>query len=316
MAIQCDYLVSNFFTLGARLKQEVWFEKNKILIQPHETDEKEIVFSIFDKDVDASAIHNEGQNAKNMVLEYLRSCSLVANHSSIIAGGIRGTPQNSLDKKYMLLGFHGSIDINDQEERKKLTELYPKFIDETKIMHEAILPILKCNEFLQLAMTYAFHGFEISRNHKAFLINSTMSLEAMFNEGPSDIAYKLAMRIAFLSGITGFDPIEVFDKVKKMYRLRNKVVHGSNTPSQNFRDISIYDIYKYATHCIKLMIILCKNRMEKNSKCKEIIIKEIDHAILDPEKANELSEELARGLKIFDISVLNQIQSTNIVPVP
>ena len=310
--IQSDYLVVNFFTMGARLTREVWFEKDKILIQPHNKHEAGIVFSIFDKHVKTN---QDEENAKNAVLEYLRSCSLVANHSSIIAGGIRITSQNKLDKKYLLINSHGSIDIADEAEKKKLAKLYPKFIEETKTMHKTILPILKYNAFLQLALTCTFHGFEISKNPKEFLINSIMSLEAMFNEGSGDIAHKLAMRIAFLMGIIEQDPVKVFEETKKLYKLRNLIVHGG-TKQQNLQGVNIYAAYHYAINCIKIMIVLCMNRQGQKSDCKTIILNEIDHAILNPKKANMVREEVVKGLKIFDIAVWDQIQHTKIIPIP
>jgi hypothetical protein len=128
-------------------------------------------------------------------------------------------------------------------------------------------------------------------------------LRALFNEGPSDIKYKLSLRAAFLLGLSDIDPIEAFDKLKDFYNKRSKLVHGGGTLPH---DPDRYLVSKYTRRSIILFMILLNDEKRRNiskSKRKIEILSEIDHAMLNHDMRNSLKIEIKKGLKDFKLTI-------------
>ena len=128
-------------------------------------------------------------------------------------------------------------------------------------------------------------------------------MEALFNEGPSDIKYKLSHRAAFLLGLCDINPIEAFEKLKDIYNKRSKLVHGGGNLYHN-PDTSSFS--KYTRRSIIIFMILLKNeerRKISRKKRKIEILKEIDYAMLNEDRRKSLKKEINKGLRDFKLPI-------------
>lgn len=128
-------------------------------------------------------------------------------------------------------------------------------------------------------------------------------MEALFNEGPSDIKYKLSHRAAFLLSLCDMDPIEAFENIKVLYNKRSKLVHGGGSLNH---DPDRHLISKYTRRSIIIFMILLSNEKRQNiskKNRKNEILKEIDHAMLNEEMRSSLKKEINKGLKNFKLSI-------------
>lgn len=66
------------------------------------------------------------------------------------------------------------------------------------------------------------------------LIDFTIGLEALFAEGPGDLRFKLASRIARLLGKTKDERIRISIAIKKIYDFRSTIVHGEIQKDPDF----------------------------------------------------------------------------------
>ena len=137
-----------------------------------------------------------------------------------------------------------------------------------------------------------------------------ISLESMFNEGPSDIKYKLSHRAAFLLGLGGIDSIKAFEKLKVFYNHRSKLVHGVGISPY---DPDRYLVSSYTRKAITIFLILLSNSDRKaigKKKRKERILKEIDHAMLDHSKYKLLKQEVRKGLNGFKLNIPRRFEGS------
>jgi hypothetical protein len=134
-------------------------------------------------------------------------------------------------------------------------------------------------------------------------INATMSLESLFNDGDSDIKYKLTHRASFVLGLSGFEPIEVFENLMLFYRFRSRLVHGD----EKIKDVENKgNLSRYARRSIIIMHILLNNSKRKKIKIndrKKEILKEIDYAMLLPSERDSLQKEIKKGLEDFILKI-------------
>ena len=58
-------------------------------------------------------------------------------------------------------------------------------------------------------------------------VDAMVCLEALLNEEPNNIKFKLSMRGALMFGLSGFDTNKTLSRLKELYNLRSRIVHGS-----------------------------------------------------------------------------------------
>src|SRR5690606_19007408 len=130
---------------------------------------------------------------------------------------------------------------------------------------------------------------------------AVICLEALFNEGPSDISYKISHRAAFLIGILEGNGADIFEDLKRIYRHRNSLVHGQGASSGRSKD-STYKVERYARRSLIIFLILLQQKQRKGiggKKRKQELLREIDHAMLDSERTEQLRKEIERGMGAF-----------------
>ena len=64
-------------------------------------------------------------------------------------------------------------------------------------------------------------------NRALRLISNLIALEALLNPGKAEVRYRVSRNLAVLLGSGQEDSIEIFEKMKKLYDTRSKIVHGN-----------------------------------------------------------------------------------------
>lgn len=130
-----------------------------------------------------------------------------------------------------------------------------------------------------------------------------ISLESLFNEGHSDITYKISHRAGFLLGLCDIDSVKAFEKLKTFYNHRSQLVHGNGATAH---DPDRYLVSHYTRKAIIIFLILLNNSerqsIGKNKRKKEIL-KEIDYAMFDGNRRKSLKQEIKKGMNDFKLKI-------------
>lgn len=291
--LQWNFVIKGLIPEQVKLKRKVWLKKGKLLL---EKKNDELHAYLLGDDSDRF-------NKEEKISPYLRFSSLVSGNASDIEGG-GGVGLKSKEelgqKKFGSVSFKVIIPpeaITDMEQYAH------KFIGFIGKLHDKYISIVTDNEFIEIALDYFYEAEKKFIYSDEGFINATISMEALFNEGPSDIKYKLSLRAAFLLGLCGMDPIEAFEKIKTLYNKRSKLVHGRGSLNH---DPDRHLISKYTRRSIIMFLILLSNKerqgISKNNRKSEIL-KEIDHAMLNEESRPLLKKEINKGLKNFKLTI-------------
>ncbi|MGP6207925.1 hypothetical protein ACNF42_07870 [Cuniculiplasma sp. SKW3] len=95
----------------------------------------------------------------------------------------------------------------------------------SKFLREVSLP------FTELPLNMAFSSFELSYTvnfENLSFVSCITGLECLLSEDSSEISYKISRNMAILLGRDEESSKDVFNKVKKLYSNRSKIVHGVN----------------------------------------------------------------------------------------
>jgi hypothetical protein len=190
-------------------------------------------------------------------------------------------------------------------EKTSITEEFKNFLEQTKkILAKYNIPSQRFS-FLSLAKEYAYTSrlnFQIYDPNKDsdtdYLLrgftDAIISLEALFNEAPNDISYKIAMRASFILSLTGLSRIETFADIKKAYGYRNDIVHGKKKVELDKEFVD--RIQMYAGRSVQCMHALCL-KFDGN---KQDLIKMMDEAMLVTSKVQDMRQQVKNGLHDFE----------------
>lgn len=276
-----------------KLKRKVWWKEGELLLK--QEGDKLHAYLLGD---DTDPFHNEER-----ITPYLRISCLISNNAPDLEGG-GGAGISSKEELGTKPIYSASVSdgISIPDEAIKDIEIYTtKFIGFIGRLHDKYNDVVSDNKFMEIALDYFYEAEKIFVYSNDGFINAMISMEALFNEGPSDIKYKLSHRAAFLLGLCDIDPFEAFEKLKVFYNNRSKLVHGvGNLPYDPDR----YLVSSYTRHSIIIFLILLKNKERRKigrKKRKTELLKEIDHAMLNEEKRKSLKKEIKKGLKDFKL---------------
>lgn len=178
-----------------------------------------------------------------------------------------------------------------------------KFLRFIGKLHDKYILVISENEFIKIALDYFYEAEKKFVYSNEGFISAVISMEALFNEGPTDIKYKLSHRAAFLLSLCEIDPIEAFEKLKDTYNKRSKLVHGKGSLPH---DPDRYLVSKYTRKSIIIFLILLnseeRRKIGKDDR-KISLLKEIDYAMLDENKRKSLKKEITKGIKEFMLPV-------------
>lgn len=274
-----------------QLKKKVWLKKDEILLQ-----------SKNDKLFAYIPGTEQGFGDESKIVPYLWISSLLTYRSAEIAQA-GGTTIESL--RELGTGPRLSASVRRVYSKEAIAELEkhaPKFIASVSKLYEKYERQVSDNEFISIALDYFWESEKKGIFKKEGFIDATVSLEALFNENPSDISYKLSHRAAFLLGLGGLDSIKVFEKIRTFYSHRSKIVHGAGSSKKQIEEAHLLSEYTRKSIII-FLILLKEERFEKvgKKKRKQTILKEIDYAMLDPQHKKRISNEVKRGLRHFKL---------------
>ena len=71
---------------------------------------------------------------------------------------------------------------------------------------------------------------------KLRIVPFTIALESLFNTSEQEVGYSLRIRCASFLGENKAEKEELIRKIKKIYELRSRVVHGSSLPNKVLKD--------------------------------------------------------------------------------
>lgn len=297
---QCNFVVSNLFIGNVELPEQIWIEAGEILLKPQG---KIILACVLARGHDD---YQSMDKARRKLIAYLQTCSLFSSQVPQIEGGnwIPLRDISELGNNDRVLITRGSIDYPPAAKQEFLKH-FPTFLKETISIHDKYRKMREEYIFLDIATGCFF----ASRNHSVFanqgFLNAMMTLEALFNEGDGDIAYKLASRTSLLLEFIGLNSIDVFHDLKKLYRIRNDMVHANKEIHLTNEPVHLE---KYAVNCLKIMYLLCMNHQDRirtigKDKRKRFILQKIDNAMINDTAKQLLTIEVKDGLKAFELTV-------------
>jgi hypothetical protein len=141
---------------------------------------------------------------------------------------------------------------------EKYAHEFLRFIGE---LHDKYIPIISENEFMQIALDYLCEAEKRSVYSNEGFISAVISMEALFNDGPTDIRYKVSHRAAFLLGLCEIDPIEASGKLKSFYDQRSILVHGGGSLSYDPDDTWYQNTQGNPLSCFR-----CFSKMKKDEE--------------------------------------------------
>lgn len=290
---QWNFEIDGLIPNQVQLKRKLWLKKGEILLKKKRG--KLFAYVLGDGEDQAKC--------EQMVIPYLWMSCLISNNAPELGGGSRVSLSSAeeLGTKPVL---SASFSIRLPEDAVGQIEHYaPKFLKFIGKLHDKYIDVVNENEFLAIALNYFYEAEKKFIYSNEGFISAVISMEALFNEGPSDIKYKLSHRAAFLLGLYGLDPLEAFDKIKGFYNKRSKLVHGGGVLAH---DPDRYLVSKYTRRALIIFLILLKKseRRDQSAKQRKIkILKEIDYAMLDANKRKFLKKEITKGMKDFKLNI-------------
>lgn len=90
-------------------------------------------------------------------------------------------------------------------------------------------------EFLQLAFENLDQSYSVEHDELAFL-TLMIGVEVIFNDGKQELKYRITRGMAILLG-TLYSPREIYDKMRKLYDMRSRLVHTARHDDLVFHDI-------------------------------------------------------------------------------
>jgi len=294
---QWDFIIKNLIPEQVKLKRKIWLRRDELLLDKKGND---LHAYLLGKDTDRF-------QSERIITPYLWISCLVSNNAPNLRGG-SGTEISLKEELGTKPSILASLRVSLPEEAISDIEIYaPKFISYIGKLHDKYIDVVSENDFMGIALDYFYEAQKKFVYNNEGFISTMISMEALFNESPTDIKYKLAHRAAFLLGlcdIEPIEPIEAFEKLKDFYDSRSKLVHGGERTIRF--DPDRYLISDYSRRSIIIFLILLKNeerRKRGQKKQKGEILKEIDYAMLDEEKRKSLKREIIKGIKDFKLPI-------------
>lgn len=166
--------------------------------------------------------------------------------------------------------------------------------EKTRDVWSKVKQALDNRQFLRRSLFYYYRSGLIplqsyERDLDAAFVDAVIGLEALFNDGPQDIGYKLAVRAALLlSCFRKQDDKDVFNVLRDIYGRRIRIVHGIKREVVKWAD---YDSAReYLRDSLKSCLALALDTD------KEDILSLIDQALVNPSTREKLTYMVKEGL--------------------
>jgi len=291
--VQWNFEITGLIPSQVRIKRKVWLKKDELFVK--EKDGKLYAYLLGD----------EGFSFKDedVVAPYMRVASLITSNTPEVEsrGAVGLASKEEFGTKPV---YHTSVkSVMPAEAVAEIEKNAHKFLNFIGRLHDKYIDIIKENDFLEIALDYFYDSEKKFSYSNEGLISAIISMEALLNEGPSDIKYKLSHRAAFLLGFCDVDAGKAFEELKDYYNKRSQLVHGVGSLKDRFNG---YSVTKYTRTLISIFMILLKSserRAVKKNIRKIEILKEIDHAMFSETRRKKLQKEIRTGLQDFKLPV-------------
>ena len=289
---QWNYVVEGLLPPGISLQQEVQLNDANILLATREGKLKAYVLGVDDRD-----------RGKQKLNRYLQFATLISLNQISYSGG---SGASILSKSE--LGTKPELDITLQviipdEAIRAIQPHAIEYLSEISRIQNLYEITITENNFLRISLDFFYESQISSIYSDEGFMNSMISLEALFNDGSTDISYKLALRAAFMLNPIFPDALSVFNNLKKAYGYRSKIVHGSDSDVDSELQSNICH---YNRSALMIFMILLNNptrRAWPKNKRKECLMQQIDHAMINLEQRNLITQEITHNIVNFNIEV-------------
>ena len=265
---------------------EFWLVPDTILLKPYADGAIALV---------ATESPGEPERAAKKIDSFLEICALGGVFAPV-ASAPTSNPLKSpkeMGTNLMMLTIK-AIHTYTNEQTKALTPKYVEFLERLKGLYAGYARTLEEAEFIGNAAAYFHRSRSTNEPLNRQFVDAAIALEYLYNESPNDIAYKIAARASVLLSLVGENPVKAFGEIKRLYNVRNDLVHG-RLMNPEFADVT--KIQHYARSSIKCFCILHSNA----PKSKEDRIIELDKLVVDA-ALRESCAALLNPLVEFDLS--------------
>ncbi len=226
------------------------------------------------------------------VLRLFKVANIFATHKSvqpisILEGGHTEAPESPFDKSWKdKIGHEHTSDykcwIKKDEEQQLVT-----FFKKLRPILRSISPKNYISgNYRDLALHRYKDALLRSEVNVNRLVSAMSCVEALLSNSPSEITYKISIRVAALLGYFDFDTVKVFEKMQTAYKIRSILLHGSglNEDLIDFSKNHTHEIINYARLCLLISLQL------KDKFSKDKLIKRIDYSLIEPKERESLRE--------------------------
>lgn len=132
--------------------------------------------------------------------------------------------------------------------------------------------ILDRSEYLHLRLAIDYYNYgKSSTQPEESLVNWMIALEALYSDPAGELRHKLSVRAAWMLGESPQERLEIAKRMRELYDLRSKIVHGGR-PRVGDNDIQTIESY------VRDSIIRLLKRRDKPTKKR--ILQELDEMAL------------------------------------
>lgn len=234
---------------------------------------------------DAERRKNE-EDAEQTISQIANIYALVSGFSTHFehAGSIQIQSRDDLGKSICPLTVSISVQYSQPQLQVHQSNLV-KGWQQTKQLWDMLQSRLRDTkgQFLRVALFYHYRsGLPPAIPFEEAFVDAAIGLEALFNESPQDIGYKLATRGALILSCSG-EKENYFQTLKGLYNKRNDIVHGKGAKIQTS------DYEKIRTLLRKSLRSFLALGLDRD---KDDIIKLLDRGLIETEVREELAREI------------------------
>jgi len=177
-----------------------------------------------------------------------------------------------------LKGGLSLIPVYTKEDRKnnvtKVNTTLAKYHELKSVFEE------KEKSYLRNAIDYYYRSLEDNRLEKK-LIDLMISLESLFSREIDELNLWYSLRASFFLSSRDINRrVEIYNKIRSLYRKRSKVVHGTEDVNLDYSEIICFQ--EYVREAIKIFLYL--------KKSKDELLGLLDQSVVDNKKLEQFNE--------------------------
>jgi hypothetical protein len=236
------------------------------------------------------------KRSEEMITDVATIYSLVTNHSFHLqpGGAHELTSLEKLGRGPRMSTILTIEPVYSKEDLQRHSAKLAAGWEKTRDVWSKVKQVLDDRQFLRRSLFYYYRSGLIplqsyERDLDAAFVDAVIGLEALFNDGPQDIGWKLAVRAALLlSCFSKRGNKDVFNSLRGLYGRRINIVHGIK------REVVTWSDYQSAREYLRDSLKSCLALGLDSDK--EGILSLIDQALVNPSTREKLSSAVKEGL--------------------